>query len=104
MLACLRSVGIPARYVSGYLRTTPPPGKQRLVGADQSHAWIAAYAGAEAGWIEVDPTNNCLCGTDHIPLAWGRDYSDIAPIRGTFLGGGESTIAVSVDVQPLERP
>lgn len=102
MIACLRSIGLPARYVSGYLRTIPPPGKPRLVGADQSHAWISVYCGSELGWVAIDPTNNCLSGWDHIPIAWGRDYSDVVPVRGAYLGGGESTIAVSVDVIPSE--
>jgi transglutaminase-like putative cysteine protease len=101
-IACLRSIGIPARYVSGYLRTYPPPGKPRLVGADQSHAWVAAYCGPELGWVEIDPTNNCVCGTDHIPIAWGRDYGDVVPMRGVFLGGGSHQLKVSVDVQPIE--
>jgi transglutaminase-like putative cysteine protease len=103
MIAALRSMGVPARYISGYLRTIPPPGKERLIGADQSHAWVAAYCGSETGWIEFDPTNSCLCGSDHIPIAWGRDYSDIVPVRGTFLGGGDSRMHVSVDVIPLEK-
>jgi transglutaminase-like putative cysteine protease len=102
LVASLRTIGLPARYVSGYLRTIPRPGKERLVGADQSHAWVAAYCGEQLGWVEVDPTNDCICGTDHIPIAWGRDYSDIVPVRGVFLGGGENTINVSVDVMPME--
>jgi transglutaminase-like putative cysteine protease len=102
MVACLRTVGLPARYVSGYLRTSPPPGKPRLVGADQSHAWASVYAGADLGWVAIDPTNNCLCSTDHVPIAWGRDYGDVVPIRGVFLGGGDHTLYVSVDVQPLD--
>ncbi|MBI1314035.1 transglutaminase family protein [bacterium] len=100
-IACLRTLGIPARYVSGYLRTIPPPGKTRLVGADASHAWLAVWGGA-AGWIDLDPTNDCVCSIDHIPIAWGRDYSDVAPIRGVFIGGGQHTLSVSVDVEPLE--
>jgi transglutaminase-like putative cysteine protease len=100
-VACLRSLGIPARYVSGYLRTAPAPGKPRLVGADQSHAWVSVYCGA-AGWVDVDPTNNVRCGTDHIPVAWGRDYDDVTPIRGVFLGGGTHELQVSVDVTPLD--
>ena len=87
-IACLRSIGIPVRYLSGYLRTWPPAGKTRLVGADQSHAWVAVYCGPGVGWVELDPTNNCACGTDHIPIAWGRDYGDVVPMRGVFLGGG----------------
>lgn len=98
-LACLRSLGIPCRYVSGYLRTLPPPGQTKLVGADQSHAWLAVYCGEEFGWVEVDPTNNCVCGLDHIPIAWGRDYSDVVPFRGAFTGGGEHVLSVSVDVR-----
>ncbi len=101
-VACLRSIGLPVRYVSGYLRTIPPPGKPRLVGADQSHAWISLYCGEELGWTDLDPTNNCLTQTDHIPIAWGRDYSDVAPIRGVFLGGGDHQLTVSVDVLPLD--
>lgn len=100
MIACLRSFGLPARYISGYLRTVPPPGQVRLVGADQSHAWIGVYCGDKLGWVEVDPTNNCICGKDHIPIAWGRDYSDVVPVRGAFLGGGDSRISVAVDVIP----
>lgn len=99
-VACLRSLRIPARYVSGYLRTVPPPGKKRLVGADQSHAWVSAYCGPAAGWVDFDPTNNCICNTDHIPIAIGRDYGDVVPIKGVFLGGGEPQLTVSVDVEP----
>jgi transglutaminase-like putative cysteine protease len=102
MIACLRSLGIPAKYVSGYLRTIPPPGKQRLIGADQSHAWVAVYCGPEQGWIEMDPTNNSICSTDHIPIAWGRDYTDVVPVRGAYLGGGESALSVAVDVTPVD--
>ncbi len=100
-IACLRSLGLPARYVSGYLRTLPPPGKPRLIGADASHAWLSVWCGPH-GWIDLDPTNDCICGTDHIPIAWGRDYSDVAPFRGVYLGGGTHTLKVSVDVEPLE--
>jgi transglutaminase-like putative cysteine protease len=99
-ISCLRSLGLPARYVSGYLRTLPPPGKERLIGADASHAWFSIWCG-EAGWIDLDPTNDKVCGTDHIPIAWGRDYSDVAPIRGVFTGGGQHTLKVSVDVEPI---
>jgi transglutaminase-like putative cysteine protease len=102
-IACLRSLALPARYVSGYLRTIPPEGQPRLVGADQSHAWISLYCGAADGWIDLDPTNNCLCGTDHIPVAWGRDYQDVVPVRGVFLGGGQHLLKVSVDVVPLGK-
>ncbi len=101
-IGCLRSLGIPARYVSGYLRTIPPPGKPRLVGADASHAWLSAYCG-EAGWIDVDPTNDALVSTDHITVAWGRDYNDVSPIQGVIVGGGEHKMQVSVDVAPVSQ-
>jgi transglutaminase-like putative cysteine protease len=97
---CLRSMGIAARYVSGYLRTTPPPGKPRLVGADASHAWCSAWCGP-LGWVDFDPTNNCLVGDSYVTIAWGRDYGDVCPIQGVFVGGGDHRITVSVDVAPL---
>ncbi|MGB7344211.1 MAG: transglutaminase family protein [Pirellulaceae bacterium] len=100
-IACLRSIGLPTRYLGGYLRTMPPPGKPRLVGADESHAWFSIYSGQKYGWIGFDPTNGSLAGTDHIPISIGRDYSDISPMRGVVLGGGQTTLKVSVDVQPL---
>lgn len=100
-IGCLRSLGLPARYVSGYLETDPPPGKARLTGADASHAWVSFYCQG-FGWIDVDPTNNHLPGARHVTVAWGRDYSDVSPVRGVILGGGEHTVAVSVDVAPLE--
>jgi transglutaminase-like putative cysteine protease len=100
-IALFRSMGLPARYVSGYLRTLPPPGQERLVGADQSHAWVALYCGPEAGWIDLDPTNRCLGGPQHVPIAWGRDYSDVVPFRGVFLGEGRHHLEVSVDVSPM---
>lgn len=100
-VAMMRSVGVPSRYVSGYLRTVPPPGRPRLVGADQSHAWFGVFAGPGAGWIDFDPTNGCIAGTDHIPIAVGRDYGDVAPVRGIVLGGGRATLGVSVDVAPV---
>lgn len=100
-IACLRSIGLPARYVSGYLRTIPPPGKERLVGADESHAWVEVYAGDEIGWVGIDPTNACLVGLDHIPVCIGRDYDDVSPMRGVVLGGGTNTLKVSVDVEPV---
>lgn len=100
-IAALRSMGLPARYVSGYLRTLPPPGKPRLIGADQSHAWVSVYCGPDLGWIDFDPTNNVRCGLDHLTLAWGRDYSDVAPIKGVCLGGGIPLLNVEVDVVEL---
>lgn len=99
-IACLRSLGLPARYVSGYLETDPPPGQTKLVGADASHAWISFYCPG-IGWIDVDPTNNCLPSLRHITVAWGRDYSDVSPLRGVLLGGGKHILTVSVDVNAL---
>lgn len=103
MLACLRSLGLPARYVSGYLETAPPPGKPRLVGADASHAWISVFCGEEAGWVDADPTNNILPGERHITVAWGRDFSDVSPLRGVTLGAGGQSLSVAVDVIPVEE-
>jgi transglutaminase-like putative cysteine protease len=100
-IACLRSVGLPARYVSGYLLTVPPAGQPRLVGADASHAWLAAFC-PEVGWIDFDPTNNQIPSTRYITLAWGRDYSDVCPIKGVLVGGGQHRMRVAVDVVPLE--
>jgi transglutaminase-like putative cysteine protease len=100
-VACLRSLGLPARYVSGYLRTFPPPGKPRLVGADASHAWASVYC-PNFGWLDVDPTNNLIPSDGHVTLAWGRDYSDVAPVRGVILGGRDHKLAVEVDMAPVE--
>ena len=86
-VGCLRAMGLASRYVSGYLLTQPPPGKPRLIGADASHAWISVFTG-DAGWIDFDPTNNVSPGDEHITLAWGRDYSDVCPIEGVYVGGG----------------
>lgn len=102
-IACLRSIGLPAQYVSGYLRTHPPEGQPKLIGADQSHAWVAAYCGPQFGWIDLDPTNHRLCDHDHIPIARGRDYDDVVPIRGVFLGGGKHQINVSVTVEEINE-
>jgi len=99
-IGCLRSLGLAARYVSGYLETRPPPGQPRLVGADASHAWLAVYLPG-LGWTEFDPTNDCMAGEQHITLAWGRDYSDVAPLKGVMSGGGSHTLKVGVDVEPL---
>ncbi len=101
-IACLRSLGLPARYVSGYLETVPPPGRSRLLGADASHAWLAIYC-PDAGWIHVDPTNNLLPSRTHVTVAWGHDYDDVSPIHGVILGGGKHTLHVSVDVLRLEE-
>jgi len=100
-VGCLRSLGLAARYVSGYLRTYPPEGKPRLIGADASHAWLSVYCGS-LGWIDFDPTNDVIPGEDHITVGWGRDYGDVCPIQGVFVGGGKYTMNVSVDVAPVE--
>lgn len=100
-IACFRSLHLPARYVSGYLRTLPPPGEERLIGVDASHAWVSLYCG-EFGWFDFDPTNNMIPATDHITIGWGRDYSDVCPIQGVFTGGGQTVMKISVDVAPLE--
>lgn len=98
MIACLRSIGLPARYVSGYLETLPPPGKQKMVGADASHAWASLFCGDAIGWMDADPTNNVLPSDRHITVAWGRDFSDVSPLRGVTLGAGEQRLHVAVDV------
>ena len=102
MLAVLRARGLAARYVSGYLLTYPPPGRPRLRGADQSHAWVSVWC-PPLGWIDYDPTNNVLPDDEHITVAYGRDFSDISPISGIMLGGGEHEVEVSVDVAPAEE-
>lgn len=99
MLSVLRSLGVPARYVSGYLNTVPPPGKEKVWGADASHAWVSAFV-AGVGWVDLDPTNGVLVGNNHITLAWGRDYGDVTPLRGVVLGGGTQTLKVEVTVTP----
>jgi transglutaminase-like putative cysteine protease len=100
-ISCLRSLGLAARYVSGYLVTTPPPGKKRLVGADVSHAWVSVFSSA-ADWVDFDPTNGVMPSDSHITIAWGRDYSDVGPIRGILVGGRRHRLHVSVDVVPQE--
>jgi transglutaminase-like putative cysteine protease len=100
-IACLRSLNIAARYVSGYLRTYPPAGQPRLVGADASHAWVSAYCPG-VGWLDMDPTNNVVPSNGHVTLAWGRDYGDVSPLRGLILGGGAHTLKVAVDMEPLD--
>jgi transglutaminase-like putative cysteine protease len=96
-IACLRSLGLPARYVSGYLETLPPPGQARLVGADASHGWLACFCPG-LGWLDADPTNNLFPSLQHITLAWGRDYGDISPVRGVLTGGDDHRLTVAVDV------
>lgn len=100
MIGCLRSLGLACRYVSGYILTTPPEGKERMVGADASHAWVSVYC-PTYGWIDFDPTNNCLVQSEHITVAWGRDFSDVSPMRGVALGGGAQTLTVRVTVTPV---
>lgn len=100
-VVCLRSCGLAARYVSGYLRTIPAPGTKRLIGNDESHAWFSVYCGSELGWVDFDPTNDCLCNSNHVPIASGRDYSDVVPVRGMFIGGGKTVLSVSVDVAAM---
>ena len=99
-IACLRSLGLPARYVSGYLRTRSPAGRPRLVGADASHAWFAAYC-PQTGWVDFDPTNDLIPTDEHITVAVGRDFSDVSPLSGVLSGGGEHEVDVSVDVAPI---
>ena len=101
-IACLRSLGLPARYVSGYLATTPPPDRDKVVGADASHAWLAVYDPG-LGWLDLDPTNDVVPGERHVVVAWGRDFGDVTPIRGVIMGGGEHDLNVSVDVTQVEE-
>ena len=103
MIAGLRGLGLPAAYVSGYIRTLPPPGKPRLVGADASHAWVSLWCGDIFGWLDFDPTNAVLAGNDHIVIARGRDYADVSPIDGVILASGNQILSVSVDVAPSQR-
>jgi transglutaminase-like putative cysteine protease len=100
-IASLRALGLPGRYVSGYLLTKPPPGKPRLLGADASHAWFSVWA-PPFGWVDLDPTNDMRIGEGHVTVAWGRDYSDIAPINGIVTGGGDHIVEVGVDVIPVD--
>ena len=97
MIACVRSLGLAARYVSGYLLTRPPEGKEKLVGSDASHAWVSVFAG-DSRWVDFDPTNNVIPGVEHITFAWGRDYGDVSPINGFIVGGGTHQVSVAVDV------
>ncbi len=98
-IGCLRALGFAARYVSGYIETVPPPGQEKLKGADASHAWFAVYVPGE-GWFEFDPTNNAMAAQQHITAAWGRDYADVTPLKGVIFGGGEGQrLEVSVDVE-----
>lgn len=101
MIGVLRSLGLACRYVSGYILTHPPAGQARLVGADASHAWVSVFCPTN-GWVDFDPTNNCLVQQEHITVAWGRDFSDVSPMRGVVLGGGQQQLKVRVTVTPLD--
>jgi hypothetical protein len=103
MVSGLRGLGIPARYTSGYIRTKPPPGQVKRQGADQSHAWVGAWMGPEHGWIDLDPTNGIVVADEHVLLGWGRDFADVSPVRGVILGGGDHSVSVSVDLEPMEE-
>jgi transglutaminase-like putative cysteine protease len=100
MIAGLRAIGLPARYVSGYIRTYTPPGGKRRLGSDQSHAWVGCWMGPAHGWIDLDPTNGLVIADEHVVLGWGRDYSDTCPVRGVILGGGDHSVHVGVDLIP----
>ena len=99
-IGCLRSLGLAARYVSGYMETMPPEGQQKLVGADATHAWVAVFIPGW-GWLEIDPTNGCLPDERYVILGWGRDFADVTPLKGVMTGGGEHTLTVAVDVTPI---
>jgi transglutaminase-like putative cysteine protease len=102
MISGLRGMGIPARYTSGYIRTKPPPGQIKRQGADQSHAWVGCWLGPEHGWVDLDPTNGLVVKDEHVLLGWGRDFSDVSPVRGVILGGGDHTVRVGVDLEPVD--
>lgn len=99
MISCLRSVGIAARYNSGYIQTTPPPGQPRLEGADASHAWVGVYCPTN-GWLDLDPTNDKLANEQFVTIGWGRDYQDVSPVSGVMLGGGDHVVRAEVDMIP----
>jgi transglutaminase-like putative cysteine protease len=103
MIAGLRGLGLPARYVSGYLRTAPAEGEDARRGYDASHAWVSAWCGGALGWVDLDPTNDLLVGEEHVAVAYGRDFSDVTPLRGVILGGGSHTLSVAVSVTELDR-
>ena len=100
-IGCLRSLGLGARYVSGYLQTDVPEGRERLIGADASHAWLSVFC-PDVGWVDFDPTNNMIPSERHLTMAWGRDYDDVSPIKGVILGGGSHTMTIAVDVVRVE--
>jgi len=100
LIGCLRSLGLAARYISGYMETLPAPGQEKLLGADATHAWVAVFIPGW-GWQEVDPTNGCVADERYIVLGWGRDFSDVTPLKGVMTGGGEHKLTVAVDVIPV---
>ena len=100
-IACLRSIGLPGRYISGYIETLPPPGKPKLIGADASHAWFAVFIPG-FGWVDFDPTNNKIPENQHIVVGWGRDYYDVPPLKGVVYSSGSSSLKVSVDIRSIE--
>jgi transglutaminase-like putative cysteine protease len=103
-VGCVRSMGLAARYVSGYLETAPPPGTERLVGGDASHAWLSVFVPGW-GWLDLDPTNDKIVGSDYVTTAWGRDYADVSPLKGIVFGGGDShMLDVAVDVARIDAP
>jgi transglutaminase-like putative cysteine protease len=101
MISCLRSIGLPARYVSGYVMTHAAPGRPRMVGADASHAWVACHL-PSMGWVPLDPTNAKLADHEFVTLAWGRDFTDVTPLRGVVLGAADQSLSVAVSVQPMD--
>ncbi len=101
MIAGLRAMGLPARYVSGYVRTRPAPGQVKMRGADVSHAWVGCWLGPDHGWVDLDPTNDLVVADEHVVLGWGRDFADVSPIHGLLLGGGAHTLSVGVDLEPV---
>lgn len=103
MISALRAMGLPVRYVSGYVCTRPPPGQARRQGADQSHAWVGCWLGPDHGWVDLDPTNALVVSDEHVVLGWGRDYGDVSPIRGVILGGGHHSQVVNVDLIPEDE-
>jgi transglutaminase-like putative cysteine protease len=101
-IGCLRTQGLAAKYISGYIETLPPPGQEKLIGADASHAWFSVFV-PDTGWLDFDPTNNQMPMDQHITLAWGRDYSDVTPLKGVIFGGGKHDLKVQVHVENLGK-
>jgi transglutaminase-like putative cysteine protease len=104
MISALRGFGLPARYVSGYVRTRSSGSREQRLGADQSHAWVGVWLGPDHGWLDVDPTNGIVVQDEHVVLGWGRDYADVTPLRGVILGGGEQTLSVEVHLEESAGP